>query len=161
MKKQTLLAIAISSILPLTAWAASWITYIDASGIYKITYPSSWQILTKGNAVVITSPGGPDERAIFGITRRSQGTSAEEAVGKVFSDPQRSEDLQRTHASLGGLPAIKVWGSKKGDPSMRIVEYYVQKGPDQYYILFQAPFVRTSEFKPMFDGMIASMKFLK
>jgi hypothetical protein len=138
-----------------------WRTYVDLGGFYKINYPPGWQVLSKGNAVVITSPGDAGERGVFGITPRARGLRIEEAVEQEFSDPERSSDLQKTAARLGNQPAIKVWGSKKGDPNTRIVEYYVQRGNNQYYILFQAPHASMDRYSGVFNKMIASMKFLQ
>lgn len=140
---------------------ASWLTYTDLGGYYTIRYPPEWQVLTKGNALVITSPGGPDERGVFGITPRAEGLVINEAVEKEFQDPDRSADLKKSPARIGDVPAIKVWGSKKGNPNIRMVEYYVQKGHQQFYVLFQAPHVAMDRYSPIFNAMIASMRFLK
>ena len=138
-----------------------WKVYVEPGGFYKITYPPSWQVLTKGNALVITSPGGPDERGVFGITLRAPGSSMEESVEKEFADPDRSSDLQQSPARIADTPAIKVWGSKKGDSSIRIVEYYVQRDDRQYYILFQAPHHAMARYSQHFNAMIGSLKFLQ
>jgi hypothetical protein len=138
---------------------AGWATYNDMSGSYSIHYPPDWQVLTKGNAVVITSPGDASVRGVFGITPRAAGVSINESVDKEFSDPNRAPDLQRTPARLANIPAIKVWGSKKGNTAIRIVEYYVQIGNVQYYILFQAPHAQMQRYGPTFDKMIGSLRF--
>jgi hypothetical protein len=138
-----------------------WQTFTDQGGFYQINYPGNWQVLSKGNAVVITSPGGPEERGVFGITPRPEGITVQESVDKEFSDPEKPSDLQKAPARLGNLPAVKVWGSSKKDPSIRIVEYYIQKGHQQYYILFQAPHVMMPKYSPVFNAMIKSMEFLK
>jgi hypothetical protein len=140
---------------------SGWQTYVDNGGYYKISYPPGWQVLTKGNALVITSPGGPDERGVFGITPRAEGVTINDAVDKEFSDPNRASDLQKSASRIAGIPATKVWGSKKGDPNIRVVEYYVQSGTQQFYILFQAPHSAMTQFSPVFNSMISSMKFLK
>ncbi len=139
----------------------NWKTHVDPAGNYKINYPPGWQVLMKGKALVITSPGGPDERGVFGITLRAEGVSMDESVQKEFDDPDRSADLQQSPARIADTPAIKVWGSKKGDPSIRIVEYYVQRGDQQFYILFQAPHAAMIRYSPVFQSMIGSMKFLQ
>jgi hypothetical protein len=41
------------------------------------------------------------------------------------------------------------------------VEYYVQVGEQQYYILFQAPHAAMIRYRPVFERMIASMQFLR
>src|SRR5262249_54869013 len=126
---------------------------------YTIDYPPNWQVLTKGNAVAITSPGDPETRGVFGITLRAEGVSAEEAVHKEFADPNHAPDLKKVPARIGGIPGIKDWGTKKGNSAIRIVEYYVQKGSQQYYILFQAPHSYMPNYTSIFNRMIASMKF--
>jgi len=137
-----------------------WHTHIDVGGHYKIDYPDGWQILSKGNALVITSPGGPEERGVFGITQKAEGSTIQESIDKEFSDPEHSPDLQRAPAKLAGLPATKVWGSKKGDANIRMVEYYIQNDKHPYYILFQAPHAATATYSPIFNTMIGSMQFL-
>jgi hypothetical protein len=139
----------------------AWRVFVEPGGSYKISYPPGWQVLTKGSAVVITSPGGPEERGVFGITLRGEGSTIQDSVKKEFDDPDRSSDLQQSPAKLADNPAIKVWGSKKGDASIRIVEYYVQRGDRQYYILFQAPHDAMSRYSQHFNAMIGSMKFLQ
>jgi hypothetical protein len=139
----------------------NWLTYTDPDGRYEINYPSDWQTLTKGNALVITSPGGPEERGVFGITLRAAGLTVDAAVDKEFQDPEHPADLKKSPARIGEMPATKVWGSKKGDPNIREVKYYVQNGPQQYYILFQAPHAAMDHYRAVFNAMIASMKFLK
>src|ERR1700721_2331012 len=81
-----------------------WPVYVDTGGFYKISYPPGWQVLTKGNALVITSPGGPDERGVFGITPRADSASIDDSVGKEFGDPDRSADLQKSPSPLAGAP---------------------------------------------------------
>jgi hypothetical protein len=102
-----------------------------------------------------------ENRGVFGITPRARGMRIEEAVKQEFDDPNRSTDLQKAPSRIGDQPAIKVWGSKKNDPNTRMVEYYVQRGEHQYYILFQAPHASMDRYSPVFNKMIASMKFLK
>ncbi len=138
-----------------------WRLFVDIGGYYRVNYPGTWQVLTRGNALVITSPGGPEIRGVFGITPRPEGSNIQETVDKEFKDPERSPDLKQAPSRIAGRPAVKVWGSKKGDPNIRMVEYYVQEGPQQFYILFQAPHAGMTRFGPIFERMIASMKFLK
>ena len=145
----------------MTGAEGTWMTYTEPGENYQINYPADWQPLTKGNALVITSPGGPEERGVFGITLRTTGLTVEAAVEKEFQDPNRAADLKKSPARIAEMPAIKVWGSKKGDPNIRVVEYYVQKGSQQYYILFQAPHAAMDQYRAVFNAMIASMKFLK
>jgi len=158
-------ALAAAACLAAVAFAAppktvDWKTYVEPGGAYKINYPPGWQVLTKGHALVITSPGEPEVRGVFGITLRAGDVSMDEAVEKEFVDPDRSQDLQQSPARIADTPAIKVWGSKKGDPGTRIVEYYVQRGEHPYYILFQAPHAAMVRYSPLFNAMIGSMKFL-
>ncbi len=152
--------------LTLSSWAfaqtpAGWHTHIDVAGHYKIDYPSDWQVMSKGSAVIITSPGGAEERGVFGITKKAEGSSIEDSIEKEFSDPDRPSDLQKSPAKLAGVPATKVWGSKKSDPSIRVVEYYVQNGKHPYYIIFQAPHTSMTRYSPVFNAMIGSMQFLQ
>jgi hypothetical protein len=140
--------------------SGGWETFSDPGNAYKIDYPNDWHVLHKGNAVVITSPGRPEDRGVFGITLRTHAPSVEESVDKEFADPNHSRDLQKAASRLAGLPATKVWGSKKNDPNIRVVEYYLQKGDAQYYILFQAPHLEMSKFGPVFQKMIGSFQFL-
>jgi len=142
------------------AKGASWRVYTDVNGDYQVNYPSNWQVLTRGNALVITSPGSGETRGVFGITPRAEGMKVEDAVKKEFDDPNRSPDLQKASSRIANQPAIKVWGAKKGNPGVRMVEYYVQKGNRQYYILFQAPRESMDRYGPVFNGMIGSLKFL-
>jgi hypothetical protein len=138
-----------------------WRLYEDTGGYYKVNYPATWQVLTRGNALVITSPGGPEIRGVFGITPRPEGTTVQDAVNKEFQDPEHSPDLKKAPARIANRPAVKVWGSKKGDPNIRMVEYYIEEGSQQFYILFQAPHAGMDRFGPIFEKMIATMKFLK
>jgi hypothetical protein len=138
-----------------------WLTYTDLGGFYKVNFPSSWQVLTKGNAVVITSPGGMDDRGVFGITPRAEGVTVESSIEKEFSDPDHAPDLTKYPARIANLSATKVVGSKKGNPNIRIVEYYVQRGTQQYYILFQGPRLDWATYSPVFEKMIASLHFIK
>jgi hypothetical protein len=152
------LILAGSSFAAPAAPKAAWLTYQEPNGAYKINYPAHWQVMTRGNALVITSPEEPESRGVFGITIRPGKSSIEDSVSKEFEDPERSQDLQQAPARLSDLPAIKVWGSKKGDQSTRIVEYYVQKGDHQFYVLFQAPHSSMPRFSPVFNAMISSFK---
>jgi hypothetical protein len=138
-----------------------WKTYTDSTGHYSINYPEKWQPITRGDALVISSPGEAATRGVFGITRRTGDVTAPEAVAKEFESPDRPADLQQGPAKMGDRPAIKVWGSKKGDPNIRVVEYYLQKDRHtQYYILFQAPHAMMSKYGPIFNRMIGSIQFL-
>ncbi len=141
--------------------AIKWHTYTDQGGFYSLNYPDGWEVLTKGNAVVIKGPGGPDNQGIFGITPRASGITIEESVKKEFSDPDRPKDLVKSMSRIANTPATKVVGSKKGNPDVKVVEYYVQIGSQDYYILFQTPRAAWSHNSDYFDGMIASMIFLK
>lgn len=153
----------IAGLLALTATVGSaetisWITYTDPQGMYTINYPEGWQTKSQGRALVISSQEG-SERGVFGITLRGEGVSKESAVEREFADPNRPEDLQKVASRIANQPAIKVWGSKKGDPSIKSVEYYVEKGTQEYYILFQAPHAAMARYSPIFNAMIASFKF--
>jgi hypothetical protein len=160
MKLKTFYAAIFGACLAATVYAETrWLVYEDTGGAYQLNYPSTWQVLTKGTALVITSPGGPETRGVFGITPRAGGVTMDDAVKKEFDDPNRPADLVKSPARIGGLPAMKIVGSKKGDPNTRVVEYYVQNGSHQFYVLFQAPRAAMSQYTALFNGMIASIKF--
>ncbi len=146
---------------PVMAAPSGWQLYTDVGGSYQINYPPEWQAMSRGNALVIASPGSVEERGVFGITPRAEGTTIEDSVKKEFGDPDHSADLKKVASRIAGRMATKVWGSKKGDPSIRIVEYYVQDGHQQFYILFQAPHAAMAQYSPVFNTMIGSMQFLK
>src|SRR5688572_11587351 len=100
--RRLLVALSLLAACPALVPAApdDWLTHVDMSGNYKISYPPDWSVLSKGNAVVITSPGTPEERGVFGITPRAAGLSINEAVAKEFEDPNRSSDLQKAPSRI-------------------------------------------------------------
>ncbi len=157
------LGLLLSTILLSTTAGAqtlTWKTYSDPQGAYTVNYPEGWETMTQGKALVIRSVDAA-ERGIFGITLRTEGTSKEAAVERQFADPEHAQDLQKAPARIADQPAIKVWGSKKGDPHIRSVEYYIEKDGQQYYILFQAPHTAMARYSPVFNAMISSLKFTR
>jgi hypothetical protein len=154
-------ALIIGSLLMARGEGSGWMAYTSEQQDYQVNYPASWKVQGKGDAVVITSPGEPPNRGVFGITPRKGKLTSEEAVQREMSAPDRPADLVRSAARIAELPAIKVVGSKKGDPATRIVEYYVQAGLTQYYVLFQGPSAAWVQYSPTFNAMIRSLKILK
>src|SRR5438552_3399056 len=89
-----------------TKMTQDWKTYTDIGGAYEIRYPPTWQVLSKGNALVITSPGLPEERGVFGITPRAEGTTIQESVDKEFADPTHATDLQKNPTRIAGALGV-------------------------------------------------------
>ena len=150
-----------SALVSAASSRVKWLDYTDQNRLYSLRVPSSWEVLSKGNAVVIASREDPAQRGVFGITLRPGGKTVEEAVEQEFQAKDRPTDLVKSPARIAGAPAVKVVGSKKGDPATRVVEYYAQNGDHQYYLLLQAPRDRWNQYNAIFYIMIRSFKFME
>ncbi len=134
--------------------------YAHPEGYFHLNYPANWQVNAKDNAMIMKSAGLGGDRGVFGIVRRDDSVSNEDAVTKEFQAPNRPADLVKTPSQVAGMPATKVVGSGKEDPNNRMVEYYVQNpNGHQYYILMMAPRNEWKRYTVAFSTMLNSLSF--
>ena len=131
--------------------------YRNPEGLYTFRYPSRWQVNAKDGAMIVKSPGSA---GVFGIVRRPDDQPNEQAVNRLLVAPNRPQDLTLTPARLAGISATKLIGSKKEDPYIRTVEYYLQHpNGHQYYILLQAPRNEWNKYSIAFGSMLRTLSF--
>src|ERR1035438_1110230 len=126
---------------PMPTRPSKMMDYAQPQGLYRFRYPSSWKVSENEKALLIKSPGDPGLIGVFGIVRIADTTSIHDAVLNEFK--QRPADLTQSDATVAGLHATKLVGPKKGDPSTKMVEYYIElPNGKKYYVLLMAPLNR-------------------
>jgi hypothetical protein len=134
--------------------------YAHPEGLYAIRYPASWDMRVRKDAMILRSSGSRGSHGMFGIMRRSDDQSIDEAVMREFEAADRPADFKKRPAKVAGMPATKLLHSSKEDPDARVVEYYLENmNGEQFYILMVAPRKEWARYNIPFTAMLRSLRF--
>jgi hypothetical protein len=113
--------------------------YIHPEGLYQVSYPTNWTMHAKADGMLAVSGGRHGEQVVFGVLRRQDTMSNEQAIEKEMTASNRPIDLVKMQARVAGLSATKLVGAGP-NPDVKKVEYYVEtENGHHYFILMMAP----------------------
>jgi hypothetical protein len=113
--------------------------YAHPNGLYQVSYPATWFMRTKQDGMIAVTRGQHGGNVIFGVLRRSDEETNEQAIEKELSAGNHPDDLVKMQARLAGLSATKLVGTGNR-PDIKKVEYYVEtQTGHRYFILMMAP----------------------
>ncbi len=134
--------------------------YVGAQGSYQIRKPASWKVAARDNKMIMRSAGFRGGHGLFGVVRRSDQISNEQAIARELKQSRRLNHVKQVPAQIGGMRATKLIGTPRDNPHEKIVEYYVQNFDGQeYYILLQAPREHWNRYAVTFNAMLNSISF--
>jgi hypothetical protein len=135
-----------------------WATYRSRVLGVQVSVPSAWVAKKSPKALGFVTPGPAQERAAVGIMKSAK-SSIEEAADQQMRESGAS--WSKSSSRVAGHRAIKVVGPAKDDPSRKIVQYYIDGPQGAYLVQCMAPAQTWHLYSPLFNSMLARMRFLE
>ncbi len=142
------------------ARATSWVPYQSDTLHFQLKIPSDWTVRAADKAVGFASPDQPaGGHGALGILKSDKQMSIEEAANQQFKKEGKPAGWLRSPARFGGARALKIIGSSKKAPGLKMVQYYVEASDGYFLVQCMAPEEQWDRFKPLFAIMISHFAF--
>jgi hypothetical protein len=148
---------------PADVLAASqkWTTYKSNVLGLQVSVPSDWSPAKTQKALAFRYDDQTGGTAGVGFLKSSKpGVSIQSQADQEFKREGSSAAWKRSSAVVAGMPAIKMTGVSRVDPTHKLIHYFVQTPSGVYLIQCQGSADRWTEFGPVFSTILAKLKFL-